>query len=108
MLICSKGIRILCLSIILLAKTFIYIGDVIVNSVKRYFFLLVIVLLFFVVIMVTYAAFMYSSAGTVSNVVTTGTVTMTYTEGEGAITINNAVPMTEEVGKMLSEKKSGV
>lgn len=52
----------------------------------------------------TYAAFVFSKAGTVENVVKKGAVTMIYTEGENKITINNAMPISDEVGKTLSDE----
>lgn len=56
------------------------------------------------IIGVTYAAFTYSRLGETENIITTGTITMTYTESDNGITINNAMPMTEEVGKNLSNE----
>ncbi len=63
-----------------------------------------VLLLVMVIIGVSYAAFTFSKAGTVENAITTGAVTMIYTEGDNQITINNAVPMTEDVGKTLSDE----
>ncbi len=63
-----------------------------------------VLLLVMIIVGVTYAAFTFSKTGTVENVITTGAVTMIYTEGENKITINNAIPMTEEVGKTLSDE----
>ena len=56
-----------------------------------------------VVIGVSYAAFNYAKTGSKENVIKTGTITMTYTEGENKISINNAVPMEDSVGKLLSD-----
>lgn len=61
-------------------------------------------LLVMTIIGVTYAAFTFSKVGTTENAITTGAVTMIYTEGNNQITINNAMPMTEEVGKALSDE----
>lgn len=71
-----------------------------VQSVVIVILLLLLVLL---VMGITYAAFSYNKAGTVPNVITTGTMTMTYTEGESGITLTNAVPLTDSVGKTLSK-----
>ena len=57
------------------------------------------VLLIVVMIGVTYASFNYSKKGTRVNVITTGQLTMTYTESEtNVINITNANPMRDELG----------
>lgn len=53
------------------------------------------------VVGVSFAAFTYSKAGTVENVVSTGAITLTYTEGATGISITDAMPMTEAAGKAL-------
>ena len=63
-----------------------------------------VLLLVITIIGVSYAAFTFSKTGTVENAITTGAVTMIYTEGDNKITINNAVPITEDVGKTLSDE----
>ena len=63
-----------------------------------------VLLLVVVIVGVSYAAFTFSKAGTVENAITTGAVTMIYTEGDNQITINNAMPITEEAGKTLSDE----
>ncbi len=67
--------------------------------------IVVVVLVFLLVLLVigvTYAAFNYSRVGEVVNKISTATMTMNYTEGDHGITITNAMPITEEVGKTLS------
>lgn len=54
------------------------------------------------IIGVSYAAFTFTKQGQEENVVRTGTVTMTYTEAENGISIENAIPMEEEKGKLLA------
>ena len=55
------------------------------------------------VVGVSFAAFTFSQAGQKENVITTGTVTLNYTEKEGtAIKIDNAEPTTMATGKKLS------
>lgn len=54
------------------------------------------------VVGISFAAFTYSKAGKTTNTITTGTVTMAYTESENGINIENAVPMTVEQGKALT------
>lgn len=65
----------------------------------------IVILVFLLVILVigvTYAVFQYASEGKKINQVTTGTITINYTEGKTGISINNAMPVSEEVGKALS------
>ncbi len=59
-------------------------------------------LLIMVTIGVTFAAFTYSKKGTVENTIETGTVTLTYTEGKTGILLNEAYPMSDEKGKVLT------
>ena len=60
------------------------------------------VLLIVVMIGVTYATFTYTKKGTRVNVITTGQLTMTYTESEtNVINIQNANPTSDAVGMAL-------
>ena len=59
------------------------------------------VVLLVVIIGVAYAIFSYVGLGTVVNQITTGVMTMAYTEGENKINITDAVPMEDSVGKVL-------
>ncbi len=54
------------------------------------------------VVGVSFAAFSYSKTGEKVNTITTGTITMSYSEGENAINLSNALPMSDEQGKALS------
>lgn len=54
------------------------------------------------VVGISFAAFSYSQAGEVSNTITTGTITMTYTEPTNGINLTNALPITDTAGKALS------
>ena len=56
------------------------------------------------VVGVSFAAFSYSKTGEKVNTITTGTISMNYTEGENAINLTNALPMTDDVGKALSDE----
>ena len=58
--------------------------------------LLVIMLL--AIIGVSYAAFSFSQAGNVPNKITTGSITMTYTETDNTISLSNALPTTDKTG----------
>ena len=53
------------------------------------------------VVGVSFAAFSYSKTGEKVNTITTGTISMNYVEGENAINLTNALPMTDNVGKAL-------
>ena len=55
------------------------------------------------VVGVSFAAFSYSKTGTKVNTITTGTITMSYSETTNGINLTNALPMSDEVGKKLSE-----
>ena len=64
--------------------------------------IVIIVLLIIMVIAiigVSYAAFNYSKSGTKLNSITTGSITMTYTETSNTITLNGALPTTDKTGK---------
>ena len=66
---------------------------------KKEILMLVLVLLFIVVILgVSYAAFSYSGLGGKANTITTGAITMTYTETSNGITLNGALPTTDKTG----------
>ena len=58
-----------------------------------------IIVLVLAVIGVSYAAFSYSNMGEKLNSITTGAITMSYTESDNIISITNALPTTDETGK---------
>ena len=51
---------------------------------------------------ITYAAFQYSRKGNETNTVKTGTMKMEYTEDGPYITIDNAMPVNDKVGKQIT------
>ena len=53
------------------------------------------------VVGVSFAAFSFSKTGNVTNTITTGTISMSYSEPENGITLTNALPMNDETGKAL-------
>lgn len=65
--------------------------------------MILIVVLFIAVIGLTYAVFTYSEEGKVKNVVTTGNITFSYTEMTNGITLEDALPITDAVGKKLEK-----
>ena len=62
------------------------------------------VVLISLVVGVSYAAFRYSKIGNVENVITTGAITMSYTESEKGINLVDALPMTDVTGKNLNDE----
>ena len=64
--------------------------------------IVIIVLLLVMVIAiigVSYAAFNYSKEGTTPNTITTGVISMTYTESDNVLNITGALPTTDKTGK---------
>ena len=54
------------------------------------------------VVGVSFAAFTFSQTGNVVNQITTGTISMSYSEPESGITLTNAMPMNDATGKALA------
>lgn len=54
------------------------------------------------VVGISFAAFSYSKTGEKENTITTGTITMSYTENTNGITLTDALPITDDAGKALS------
>jgi flagellar basal body-associated protein FliL len=71
---------------------------------KLLIIVLAVALLAVLTIGITYAAFTFSKAGNNENKLTTGTVTMIYTEGTNKISITNAMPITDEEGIILTNE----
>ena len=63
-----------------------------------------IVILILMAISVSYAAVFYSKTGEKVNTVTTGTITMSYSENTNGINITDAYPMADGIGKTLSQQ----
>ena len=65
--------------------------------------IIIIVLLVVMVLAIvgtSYAAFSYSKTGEKVNSITTGSITMTYTETDNTISLSGALPTTDETGKV--------
>ena len=60
--------------------------------------IVVLIIMVLAVIGVSYAAFSYSKTGSKVNSITTGSITMTYTETSNTISINGALPTTDKTG----------
>ena len=67
---------------------------------KRENIIIIVVLIIMVIaiIGVSYAAFRFSQTGNTANTITTGSITMTYTESSNTISINGALPTTDKTG----------
>ena len=60
--------------------------------------IIILVIMLIAIIGVSYAAFSFSQAGSVPNKITTGSITMTYTETDNTISLSNALPTTDATG----------
>ena len=71
---------------------------------KRNILILGLILLMVIAIVgVSYAAFRFTGLGQRVNTITTGSITMTYTETENVINLEGALPTTDKTGKTLSD-----
>ena len=57
------------------------------------------IIMLIMVVEISYAAFNYSGVGQKANTITTGAITMSYTESSNTISMNNALPTTDTTGK---------
>ena len=58
----------------------------------------ILVVMLIAIIGVSYAAFSFGQAGNVPNKITTGSITMTYTETDNTISLSNALPTRDATG----------
>lgn len=65
-----------------------------------------ILLLIVSVVGITYAVFSYQREGEKNNVITTGSIVFTYTETTNGINLQNAMPISDEVGKKLERSEN--
>ncbi len=72
------------------------------NSKQMILSILGVVILVVAVVGVSFAAFSYSKTGGKVNTITTGTITMSYSEDTNGINLSNALPMSDDQGKALS------
>ena len=70
-----------------------------VNKKKEVVILGLMVVLIIAVLGVSYAAFRFTGEGTKLNTITTGSITMSYEESSNTISLNGALPTTDETGK---------
>lgn len=73
------------------------------NSKSTWLIIICIIILILAVVGVSYAAIFYSKAGEKVNRVTTGTMTMSYSENTNGINLTNAHPMTDDIGRNLND-----
>ena len=66
---------------------------------KKYLILILVTVLLITVIGISYAAFNYVGTGQKANTITTGAISMTYTESTNSIALSNALPTTDATGK---------
>ena len=57
------------------------------------------------VVGVSYAAFNYSKEGTKLNSITTGSITMSYTEDTNGLSLSGALPTTDKTGMVKLNRK---
>ncbi len=62
-----------------------------------------IVLLLILTVGISYAAFSYSGLGSKVNTITTGSISMTYSETDNVISLDKALPTTDNTGKTLDD-----
>ena len=60
--------------------------------------IIILIVMLIAIIGVSWAAFNFSQAGNVPNKITTGSITMTYTETDNTISLSNALPTTDKTG----------
>ena len=66
---------------------------------KEMLIMVVLLLLVIALVGVSYAAFNYSGIGRRANTITTGSITMEYTESSNTISLTGALPTTDKTGK---------
>ena len=62
--------------------------------------IVVLIVMILAIVGVSYAAFNFSKIGTKVNSITTGSITMTYTETDNVINLSGALPTTDKTGKV--------
>ena len=66
---------------------------------KNYLILILVTALLITIIGISYAAFNYAGTGRKLNTITTGAISMNYIESSNVISMNNALPTTDNTGK---------
>lgn len=77
------------------------------NKDKKIVISIILVLLLFIsVIGITYAVFIFAKEGKRENVINTGSITFSYTETSNGISLTNALPISDNIGKTLDNSGS--
>ena len=63
-----------------------------------------VLILVLMIVGISYAAFKFTGTGQKANTITTGAITMKYTESTNTISMNNALPTTDATGKVRLTK----
>ena len=69
------------------------------NKKKDFILILIVFILLIAIAGISYAAFNYAGTGQKLNTITTGSISMEYIESTNVISMNNALPTTDETGK---------
>ena len=69
------------------------------NKKKDFILILIVFILLIAIAGISYAAFNYAGTGQKLNTITTGAISMEYIESTNVISMNNALPTTDETGK---------
>ncbi len=69
------------------------------NKIKSIITISFSIFLLLIVVGISYAAYNYSGIGQKANTITTGAISMTYTESTNSIALSNALPTTDATGK---------
>ena len=69
------------------------------NKIKSIITISFSIFLLLIVVGISYAAYTYSGVGQKANTITTGAISMTYTESTNSIALSNALPTTDVTGK---------
>lgn len=73
------------------------------NSRKVFLSVLGVAILLVAVVGISFAAYTITTASTESNTISTGTITMSYTEPENGINLTNALPVADDTAKVWTE-----
>ena len=74
------------------------------NFKTAFLLLFLIIILVILILGISFAAIFYSKTGEEVNKVTTGTMTMSYSENTNGINLDNAYPMSDDIGMALNDE----
>ncbi len=76
------------------------------NRRKLVLSVILIIILIISITSITYALFTYSKEGKIRNTITTGSISFNYTETTNGISLENAMPISDTVGKNLNRSQN--